>query len=263
METSVRLILLCIGFVIIAGIFWDISRNKKKTRKPIKTVKSKTNSVSKDNEALDLDHNIVHDEELLLDDESLIAMDEDRTNIIIDEMLLETPQGNQINTVAPTTPVSPISATSNPASTESKLNSKKDMTEIMAIMVMARQPGCFLGKRLLEAFQEVHLHFGARQIFHRYENQDGTGHKVFSVTSAVEPGVFNLSKMDTFTTPGILLFFPLNHPNQSIAAFEQMLRTAKLLGMRLDGELKDERRRPLTNHMIEQCREKVRNLSFA
>lgn len=131
---------------------------------------------------------------------------------------------------------------------------------IMSLYVMARQPGIFYGKRVLEALQEAHLQYGDMQIFHRYENIDGSGQEMFSLASAVEPGVFDLSKMDSYVTPGIILFFMANRANHSITAFELMLRTAKLLAMRLDGELKDEERKPLSLGTIEKYRARIRSL---
>lgn len=280
METSVRLILLFIGFVIIAGIFWDINRHKKNARKS-KSLKTKKSFFNLN--FLKSDDNIQSDEELL--DEiireepqmdPLMAPIEsfehqepftirEPLNINLEEatrrISVQNVQDNLQNKVNSSSHVNHA----NHANHSNQVNSASPdqyNSQIMALTVMARQPGCFLGKRLLEAFQEVHLHFGDRKIFHRYENQDGTGRKIFSLTSMIEPGYFNLSKMDVFTTPGILLFFPLGEPNQSISAFEQMLRTAKLLCLRLDGELKDERRRPLSDQMIDQLRETTRSLSF-
>jgi cell division protein ZipA len=95
-------------------------------------------------------------------------------------------------------------------------------------------------------------------IFHRYDNPEEASDPIFSVASAVEPGTFDLSQMETMVTPGIMLFFKLSTPNQSIAAFELMLRIARQLAQRLDGELRDDRRRLLTIQSIENYRERVR-----
>ena len=130
--------------------------------------------------------------------------------------------------------------------------------DLIILHVMARQPGFFLGKKLFEAFQEAHLFYGEMNIFHRHENTDGVGRIMFSVASAVEPGSFEFSKAESFVTPGLTLFFQVDRPNQSIAAFELMLRTAKQLMMRLDGEIKDDQYKFLTLPIIERYREKVR-----
>ena len=130
--------------------------------------------------------------------------------------------------------------------------------EIITLTIMARKPAIFTGKKLKSAFADAHLFYGDRQIFHRFDNMDGTGAQLFSVVSSVEPGFFDLSAMDTLETPGITLFFLTSTPNHSVYAFELMLRTAKQLAIRLDGELKDDRHRALTSHIIESYRERIR-----
>ncbi len=131
--------------------------------------------------------------------------------------------------------------------------------EIIVLQIMARHPNQFLGRKLLDVLNECHLYFGDMQIFHRYENIDGTGNVIFSLASAVEPGYFELSKMADLRSPGLTLFFTTTRPNQSIAAFELMLRTAKQLAQRLEGELKDDKHRPLTPLSIENYRDRVRS----
>lgn len=132
------------------------------------------------------------------------------------------------------------------------------MSDIIALSVMARQPSVFLGRKLQDAFLESQLRFGEMDIFHRYDNFEEVSEPIFSVASAVEPGTFSLEHMDILVTPGIMLFFKLSTPNQSIAAFELMLRIARQLAQRLDGELRDDRRRLLTVQSIENYRERVR-----
>ncbi|HXH55640.1 MAG TPA: cell division protein ZipA [Gammaproteobacteria bacterium] len=130
--------------------------------------------------------------------------------------------------------------------------------EIITLNIMARKPSIFTGKKLKNAFADTHLHYGDRQIFHRFDNMDGTGAQLFSVVSSVEPGFFELSTMDTLETPGITLFFLTSTPNHSVYAFELMLRTAKQLAIRLEGELKDDRHKVLTSQIIESYRERIR-----
>ena len=130
--------------------------------------------------------------------------------------------------------------------------------EIVLIHVMARRPNLFTGDKILETFHESHLFYNDDQVFDRYENIDGTGNSIFSVVSAIEPGIFEISKMSHFKTPGITLFFAITRPNQAIAAFELMLRTARLLATRLSGELKDDKHQLLTANTIEHVRDRIR-----
>lgn len=133
-----------------------------------------------------------------------------------------------------------------------------DPNKIFILNVMAKQPGVLPGKKLIRVFDEVHLYYGEMQIFHRYENVDGSGKHMFSLASAVEPGFFEIATLESFVTPGLTLFFSPTTRNQSIAAFELMLRTARILASALDAEIKDQNRRPLTLEGIEKYRESVR-----
>jgi len=195
METSLRLVLLVLGCVIVAGIIWD-SRRSGLFRKKMKSVMRQEN---------------------FEDIEDIQESEENREHI-----------------------------------------QNEPRATIIALHLMARRPHLFLGKQVVEALSEVHIFYGEMQIFHRFSNIDGTGEPIFSVVSAVEPGFFEISKMETFTTPGLTLFFAATSSNQAISAFELMLRTAKQLALQLDGELKDDHHRPLTPQIIEKYRERIR-----
>lgn len=134
----------------------------------------------------------------------------------------------------------------------------KNEEEFIIIYVMAKHEW-FSGREILEAFQDLYLYYGERQIFYRYENIDGTGEELFWVVSAVEPGYFEISKMEDFSTPGITLFFKLTQPNRAIAAFEVMLRTARQLALKLGGELMDKEHQLLAFSTIDRYRQRIRS----
>lgn len=222
MGTSMRLTLLGVGCIVLLGIFWDLYRASR--QKKNSTVNMKRSHVTHVSQNLP------------------IAAESDVDLSDFEEVVLV----KSVKRIeAPVVPVS-------------EKASSMDTNDIIALSIMARQPGMFLGKKLQDAFVEAQLEFGDMDIFHRYDNRADGKEPIFSVASAVEPGVFDLVHMDTMTTPGLMLFFKLSTPNQSIAAFELMLRIARQLAQRLDGELRDDRRRLLTIQSIEQYREKVR-----
>jgi cell division protein ZipA len=134
----------------------------------------------------------------------------------------------------------------------------KTARTFISISVMARYPENFLGPKTLKVFEELHLYADSKKkIFHRYENVDGTGDVLFSIVSAVEPGILDQSHMSTFVTPGLTLFFTNTELNRSIAAWEVMLRTARQMALLLDGELRDDRRCIVTPRRIEQYRDQI------
>jgi cell division protein ZipA len=130
--------------------------------------------------------------------------------------------------------------------------------ELIVLQVMARDLKPWDGRKLIDVFNQACLYYGDRQIFHRHENMDGSGEVIFSMASAIEPGYFATQTMLDYKTPGLTLFFTTTHPNQSIAAFELMLRIAKQLAQNLGGEVCDDKRKPLTIRRIEEYREQVR-----
>lgn len=163
------------------------------------------------------------------------------------------------NSNSSTNPSLTSSQSARESSTATNVNKGSYAKDLVVLNIMARQPGVFLGKKLIDAFNEAHLFYGEMNIFHRHEETDGVGRVIFSIASVVEPGMFEISKLETFITPGLTMFFQLGRPNQSIAAFELMLRTAKQLAMRLDAEIKDDQHKYLTLPTIERYREWVRH----
>jgi cell division protein ZipA len=127
---------------------------------------------------------------------------------------------------------------------------------ILQINVVASN-GTFSGEDILRVAGDVELEHGDLNIFHRY---DATGHRprvIFSMASMLEPGVFPLDKMDTFHTPGLVLFGQLPGPKDGLAAFADMLFTAERLAALLEGELQDETHSVLSKQTIEHIRGRI------
>ena len=223
MQTSLRWILILIGLVIVVGIIWDAKRNNPSKRK---------------SNELPFDRDLT-EEDLQLDNEDFFI--EESNNI------------EELNT---------LNATDN-AELDNTEEFEGDINDIIMLHIMAPRLQPFLGEQLMEAFEGVNLYYRENQIFHRHENNDGTGKLLFSVVSAIEPGYFDLDKIQNFKTPGITLFFALRHPNHSIAAFESMLRTARQLAADLGGEVRDDKHKILTSQAVEGYRERIRLIQVA
>ncbi len=143
------------------------------------------------------------------------------------------------------------------ASTDTQEKELEEPDEVLIINVMAKPEQRIQGELLLEALVGRGLKLGEMDIFHRHQNDDGDGPIVFSLANMVVPGTFNLAKMDEFETPGVSLFLSLPVVGESIAAYEDMVATAKSLAETLDGELKDENRSVMTSQTIEHGRQRV------
>ncbi len=126
-----------------------------------------------------------------------------------------------------------------PSARESRFDGR-----VLVFYVMARDPGGFAGGSLARVFRELHLEAGDRGIFYRYA-EDGR-QSVFCVANALEPGNFDLAELDGLRTPGLTVFAVLPGPWSARHILTAMHRAALTLADRLDGEVLDGRRAPLT-----------------
>jgi cell division protein ZipA len=131
--------------------------------------------------------------------------------------------------------------------------------EIIVVHVLARGNARFGGTALMNTFLRNTLKFGDMNIFHRIDPVSKQAR--FSVASAVEPGTFDLAKMDAFSTAGVTFFLRLPGPPDPLATFEDMLGVARDVATSLAGDLKDDQRSVLTAQTIEHCRQRISEFS--
>ena len=96
----------------------------------------------------------------------------------------------------------------------------------------------FEGRRLVEALRSAGLQHGKFSIFHRTTPQGAT---VFSAASLVEPGTFDLERIEGRRFPGVTLFAVLPGPLDATSLVEEMITAGKRLAEELHGVLQDER----------------------
>jgi cell division protein ZipA len=131
------------------------------------------------------------------------------------------------------------------------------LQEVLVMHIMAPRGGNFLGEDLLPLLMDLHMRFGAMDIFHRHANENGTGPVLFSLANMVKPGTFELSSMSDFETPGLSLFITLPCGEEAMHAFALMAQAAKRITQGLGGELKDEARNNMTQQIFEHYKERV------
>jgi cell division protein ZipA len=128
--------------------------------------------------------------------------------------------------------------------------------KIVAIRLLSRERQGFPAERLVLALRGSGLRHGQFGIFHAHP--DGSPEKtVFSVASLTEPGSFDLSKLKTGRYPGISLFLSLPGPIDGVAAFDQMMETARDLAHELEGDLSDEQGSTLSVQRERYLREEI------
>lgn len=130
--------------------------------------------------------------------------------------------------------------------------------DTMALHVMADKNRPFLGYDLLQVLLSQGLKYGDMKIFHRYQETNGKGPRLFSVASAVEPGTFDIHQMGSQTYGGITLFMQFSgSPGIDKERFSMMSATAQELAETLRGHMLNHQRVLLTTETANEYREKI------
>nr|WP_304985336.1 cell division protein ZipA C-terminal FtsZ-binding domain-containing protein [Coxiella-like endosymbiont] len=66
------------------------------------------------------------------------------------------------------------------------------------------------------------MRYGEKNIFYRHEMKTGRGQILFNLASVNKPGTFELSKMGSFSCPGLVLFLLLKRVPNPMTAFDSI-----------------------------------------
>ena len=116
------------------------------------------------------------------------------------------------------------------------------------------------GRDLLALVDKYGLRYGAMNMFHRYEQKDGTGMLWFSMMGITDSGIapFDPHSVATNTYNGMVLFLSLPHP-QALRSFDSMMSIAYMMASDLDAVMLDEENDPITPEYKQQLRNQVRD----
>ena len=117
----------------------------------------------------------------------------------------------------------------------------------------------FTGPRLLEVLTASGMVFGEMDIFHKLDAQERVE---FSLASALEPGSFELSSIEDFTGPGIILFLRVHELPEPLRVFDDLLTVAQAIALELHGELRDETHSVMTPQTIDHYRQVIKDFQF-
>ena len=111
------------------------------------------------------------------------------------------------------------------------------------------------GRDLLALVDKYGLRYGAMNMFHRYEQKDGTGMLWFSMMGITDSGIapFDPHSVATNTYNGVVLFLSLPHP-QALRSFDSMMSIAYMMASDLDAVMLDEENDPITPEYKQQLR---------
>lgn len=127
--------------------------------------------------------------------------------------------------------------------------------ELIMINLLAPKGDPFTGAGLVESLRARGLRYGDMNIFHRQDPVSRTSW--YSVANVVEPGTFDMTDLDNFRSPGVCFFLQLPGPENPLEVFEDMLKVARDVAVRVGGELKDEQRSVMTGQTVEHYRQRI------
>ena len=140
-----------------------------------------------------------------------------------------------------------------PADAIERRTAEASKQRIVALRLVATGEG-WGGAELLTALEGEGLSFGPYSIFHR-EREDGKS--LLYVASMMEPGSFDLARMDEEIFSGISLFGVVPGPLDAPSTFDLVLSVGRGLADRLKGQLQDEQGSTLTSQRILNLREEL------
>ncbi|MFD2110241.1 cell division protein ZipA [Thiorhodococcus fuscus] len=115
----------------------------------------------------------------------------------------------------------------------------------------------FKGTEMLEVAERCGLYPGDMDIFHCLDEFDDQTRIYFSMANMVKPGTFPFDEMESFSTPGLMLFAQLEGNPEDMTILDEMIATARKLALALNGDVLDNSRRPLTVSKEEEMRQAV------
>ncbi|OUS23268.1 cell division protein ZipA [Thalassotalea sp. 42_200_T64] len=130
--------------------------------------------------------------------------------------------------------------------------------EVLALSVVVSENQLISGAALLPCFLTLGLKFGEMNIFHRHQDNAGSGDITFSVANMMNPGTFDVDNMESFATKGITLFMTLPNAGDTVKVFKQMLSAAKQVSNEFGGQVLDGQRSVMTKQTEQHYLSKIR-----
>lgn len=146
-----------------------------------------------------------------------------------------------------------------PVNTSTIGKRKSETYEKLVMLYLAAKSGHTIsGAELVLAAEKVGLIHGHHNIYHRLADSSSSGEPVFSMANVIQPGYFELDRIDTLTTPGVSFFLTLPGPVSAVQAWDSMLPIAERMAQLLDGVLLDSERNALGRQRILHIKEDLR-----
>lgn len=130
--------------------------------------------------------------------------------------------------------------------------------EVLILYVLLPEGEEINGSLLLPSLLTLGFKYGEMNIFHRFQDNAGSGEVLFSLANMFNPGTFDLEEMDKMNTRGLSLFMTLPGPGEALQNFNLMHSAAKKLADEFGGQVLDGQRSVLTVQTVRHYVEKIR-----
>lgn len=132
--------------------------------------------------------------------------------------------------------------------------------DVISVYVLASDEAPVItGDKILSASYALNLEHGEMNIFHRHS--DTHAHDIlFSMANILNPGWFELDKMNELETRGMSFFMQVNLVDHPARVLDDMLICAHQMSTMLGGVLCNAQRKPLDEAYTKTLREKVKHL---
>ena len=228
-ESSLRLVLLGLGIVILVGIYlYDLWQKKKRLKLA--------------------EHHQAAEEKI----EPIISSEP------VQPISLE---GEPVIKQAPVQEEPPIVSTKAEVIDSVEEIPVAQQAMVVQLAVVSKPGMSMQGDALMAAFTALNLEYGDMKVFHRYQGSGDARQQCFLVTNMLEPGTFPVDNMVSFESTGLMLFFQASDSIDAIAVFDEMLAAAESLAEYFDAKLIDAQMSELSEQKILEIRSQLKSLS--
>lgn len=263
MDWEIRIAILSLGIILIAYIFFDYQKKKKRkleneklakqfsqldeqidssgfdsvgVGKPRKSNRSETNNDVVD----DFKDNSIKDKRIKKNDIKDSSLDRtDRHELV-----------NDIDSSRTSNLASDAKNISKPTNKTEQSQTRSPKEAKVFSLILKNTNKNYKGKDFMPLLLAQGVRFGEMNIFHRRVTSGGEpGEVLFSVANAIEPGTFDLNTIDSCKTPALAFFMTIPANEDDAKHYQLMVKTVKFLQTELGGEILDENKQVYTEEL--------------
>jgi|TARA_B110000967_G_scaffold202833_1_gene242408 cell division protein ZipA len=155
-----------------------------------------------------------------------------------------------------------ISATKEKPTEQDNVELSAVQPEVLALSVVMPNNQIMQGAALLPMLLTLGLKYGEMNIFHRHQDNAGTGPVTFSLANMMNPGSFDLDNMETYATQGVTLFMMLPNAGNAFDVYQQMLSAAKQISEEFTAQILDDKRNVMTKQTEQHYESRIRSFEI-